>query len=280
MRFIIISDSKGKENGINKKVLTRLLQQTCKLMPKPECIILCGDNVAGSDKEEALANQLHDLRSLIEKYHWGIALIPVAGNHEVNIELEDDRYEKIFSSIYADMIPDTCLDGYNKTVYYADYENTRLIVLNAFHFGEIHRISKQQLLWFKEAASIDRKNKLVLVHSPAFPTGAHFGHCLDLYPEDRDAFWEIVQSCNIDIVFSGHEHNYSRRTIGYEKGIWQVIAGGGGEKLKAKFKDRRGVITTPIAKHHFVIVDVEPDGIEVSSVSSEGKLLDKFKIAK
>lgn len=280
MRFIILSDSKGKENGINKKVLTKLLQQTCKLTPEPECIILCGDNVAGSHKEKVLASQLQELRSLIEKYHNGKPLLPVVGNHEVNIEPKDDRYERIFSSIYADMIPDTYLEGYNKTVYYADYGDTRLIVLNAFHFGEIHKIGQKQLQWFKGAASVNMRNKLVFVHSPAFPTGAHIGHCLDLYPADRDALWEVVKSCNIDIVFSGHEHNYSRTIIGYEKGIWQVITGGGGEKLRDKFKDKKGVITTPIAKYHFVIVDIEPDGIEVSAVSSEGKLLDRFKIDK
>jgi hypothetical protein len=124
------------------------------------------------------------------------------------------------------------------------------------------------------------KNKIVFVHSPAFPTGAHFGHCLDLHSEDRDAFWKTVENSNINIVFSGHEHNYSRRKIGYKKGIYQVITGGSGEKLKDKFKDKKGVITAPIAKYHFVVVDVDSDSIKVCAISSEGKLLDKFKIDK
>ena len=94
-----------------------------------------------------------------------------------------------------------------------DFGNTRLIVLNAFHYGSIHKIDKDQLNWFEEKASEYKKNKLVFIHSPAFPTGAHLGHCLDLYPEDRDVFWKVVDKCGIDIVFSGHEHNYSRRII-------------------------------------------------------------------
>jgi len=280
MRFIILSDSKGKENGINKKVLTKLLKETSKLKPKPNHIVLCGDNVAGSDIEEVLTDQLQSLRSLVEKYHYGKPLIPVIGNHEVNNEPIDDRYEKIFSRIYNDMLPDTYLDGYNRTVFYVDYEDTRLIVLNAFHFEEKHRIVKKQLSWFEEVASANIKNKILFVHSPAFPTGAHFRHCLDSYPEDRDAFWNIVQNCNIDIVFSGHEHNYSRRKIESKKGIYQVITGGSGEKLKDKFKDKKGVIIAPIAEYHFVMVDVDSDGIKVSAISSEGKLLDKFKINK
>jgi predicted phosphodiesterase len=280
MRFIILSDSKGKENGINKKVLIKILSKTCKLSPRPEYIVLCGDSVAGSSIEEEVADQLQNLRSLIEKYHYGIPLIPVVGNHEVNNEPKDDSYEKIFSRIYCDMLPNTYLDGYNRTVFYVDYADTRLIILNAFHFNETHRIAKKQLSWFEEVASTDKKNKIVFVHSPAFPTGAHLGHCLDSYPEDRDAFWKIVEDCNIDIVFSGHEHNYSRRKIDNKKGIYQVITGGSGEKLKDKFIDKAGVIIAPLAKYHFVIVDVDSNGIKVSAISSEGILLDKFKIDK
>lgn len=280
MRFVILSDSKGKENGINQKILIKLLKKTSKLTPEPNFIVLCGDNVAGSDVEEVLVSQLQSLRSLIEKYHYGKPLIPVIGNHEVNNEPTDDSYERIFNRIYNDMLPDTYLDGYNRTVYYTDYEDTRFIVLNAFHFGEKHKIVNKQLLWFEAVASVNIKNKIVFVHSPAFPTGAHFSHCLDSYPSDRDAFWRVVQNCNIDIVFSGHEHNYSRREIEDKKRIYQVITGGSGEKLRDKFKDKKGVITCPIAEYHFVIVDVDSDGIKVSAISSKGKLLDKFKIDK
>lgn len=280
MRFIILSDSKGKENGVNKKILIKLLKITCKLAPKPDFIVLCGDNVAGSSEEEVLAGQLRGLRNLIEEYHYGKPLIPVIGNHEVNNEPKDDRFEKIFSKIYSDMLPDTNLEGYNGTVFYKDYENTRLIVLNAFHFQEKHRIGKKQLYWFEKAASENIKNKIVFVHSPAFPTGAHFGHCLDLYSVERDAFWKIVENCNIDIVFSGHEHNYSRRQIKNEKAVCQVITGGCGEKLKDKFKDKNGVIKPPVAEYHFVVADVDSNGIKVSAISSEGKILDKFKIDK
>lgn len=280
MRFIILSDSKGKDNGINKNILMKLLKKTCNLTPEPEFIILCGDSVAGSSKEEELTFQLQGLRNLIEKYHMGKQLIPVIGNHEVNNEPKDDRYERVFSKIYGDTLPNTYLDGYNRTVFYVDYEDTRLIILNAFHFEEINRIVKNQLSWFERVASSDIKNKIVFVHSPAFPTGAHLGHCLDTYPEDRDAFWKIVQNCNIDLVFSGHEHNYSRRKLDYRNDAYQIITGGSGEKLRHKFEDRKGVVIAPIAKYHFVIVDIISDGISVSAISYEGKVLDNFKINK
>lgn len=289
MRFIVFGDSKGKENGINEKVLKTILNETCKLAPAPQFIVMCGDTVAGSNKEEILTFQLNRLKSIVEKYHPNMLLLPVVGNHEVNIEPIDDRFEKIFSHVYRDLNPSEFLDGYNRTVYYIDFGDTRLIVLNAFHCGWTHKIDKNQLNWFEEKACGCKKNKLVFVHSPAFPTGAHLGHCLDLYPEYRDAFWEIVDKCGIDIVFSGHEHNYSRRIIDssfinenycYKRSINQVIAGGGGEKLRDKYKSKKGIVVAPIDVYHFLVVDVEIDYIKVCAISSKGKKLDEFKIDK
>lgn len=289
MRFLIFSDSKGKKNGINEKVLNTIMNETCKLKLQPEFIVMCGDTVAGSAKEEILALQLTKLRKIIERYYPNKPLVPVIGNHEVNIEPLDDRFEKIFSLVYNDLSPSGYLNSYNKTVYYIDIADVRLIILNAFHYGSTHKIDKDQLVWFEEKASEYKKNKFVFVHSPAFPTGAHLGHCLDLYPEYRDAFWKIVDKYSIDIVFSGHEHNYSRKVIDssfssenfcYERSINQVITGGGGEKLRDKYKSKKGVVIPPISIYHFLVVDVESNLIRVSAISSKGKKIDEFKIEK
>ena len=289
MRFIVIGDSKGSENGINKKILESIMKETRKLTTKPQFIVLNGDMVAGSSKEVDFAHQLKELRLLLKKYHDTVPIIHVIGNHEVNIEPPDDRFEKIFSQHYNDLNLSGYLKDYNKTAYYTDFDTTRLIVLNAFHYGATHRIGKEQLYWFEEIASEYKKNKIVFVHSPAFPTGAHLGHCLDLYPKDRDAFWKVVDKCDVDIVFSGHEHNYSRRIIdssfsniknSYKRSVYQIITGGGGEKLRDKYISKEGIIIAPINKFHFVVVDVELDYIKISAISSKGKMLDEFKIDK
>ena len=54
VRFLIFGDSKGKKDGINTKVLKSILNQSIKLKPQPEFIIMCGDSVAGSDDKESL----------------------------------------------------------------------------------------------------------------------------------------------------------------------------------------------------------------------------------
>lgn len=281
IRFIIIGDSKGKEHGINENVLTKIMSESSKLKPEPEFIVMLGDMVAGSHDENVLESQLKRLRKLIEKFYPNKLLLPVVGNHEVNIEPVDDRYEKIFKEVYKDLCPDNFLENYNNTVYYKDFENMRAIILNSFHFNSLHKIDENQLNWLKNIASSTMKNKILFVHSPAYPTGAHLGNCLDLYPECRDAFWNIVDSCNIQVIFSGHEHNYSRRRIdSINRSIYQVITGGGGEKLKDKYKDKKGVLVKPIAVYHFVVVDVGKSIIKVFAVNYKGEKLDEFTILK
>lgn len=279
MRFIIFGDSKGKNHGINDKVLKKILHITCKLNPEPEFIVVCGDSIAGSTNEIILRHQLNNFKDILNKYHPNKSILPVIGNHEVNITPNDDKFELIFKEVYDNFNPTEYLEEYNKTAYYVDLENTRFIVLNSFHYNEIHKITNNQLKWFEKISAEEKDHKLLFIHSPAFPTGAHLSHCLDLYPECRDYFWKIVEKNHIDIVFSGHEHNYSRRIIGEYK-IPQIISGGAGEKLRNKYKDKKGVVVPPIDKFHFLLVDINDNLIEVSAISSKNTILDTFTINK
>lgn len=279
MRFIVFGDSKGKKHGINEKTLKSILQRTCKLNPEPEFLVVCGDSIAGSTNENILKAQLNNFKNILNTYHPNKSILPVIGNHEVNIFPKDDRYELIFKEVYDDFHPTESLKEYNKSVYYVDLDDTRLIILNSFHYNEIHKITNNQLKWFEKVSSEEKRNKLLFIHSPAFPTGAHLGHCLDLYPECRDEFLNIAVKNNIDIIFSAHEHNYSRRIIS-NSNIIQIISGGGGEKLRNKYKDKDGVIIPPINKFHFLIVDIFDTLIKVSAISIKGSVLDTFTIDK
>ncbi|KPU45538.1 3',5'-cyclic adenosine monophosphate phosphodiesterase CpdA [Oxobacter pfennigii] len=285
MRFIIISDCKGKNNGINKEILTKIFKQTVKL--QPQFIVALGDTVAGHPDEDVLIFQLKHLKKLIYKYHPDITVYPVAGNHEIGSRSNDDRYEKAFSSFYGDFALDSSLQGYNNLVYFKDFEHVRLIILNTFRFRSAHKIDEAQLNFLEAAASIEKKYKLLFFHSPAFPTGAHYGNCLDLHPDYRNLLWSIVDKHKIHVVFSAHEHNYTRRLIdnsfldgNFKNPIYQVITGGGGEKLRDKYISSQGVIIPPIARHHFVLVDAEGDGLNVYAMDLKGTVMDEFVIKK
>lgn len=260
-----------------------------KLNPSPNFFVTLGDMVAGSGNSDLLEKQLIDFRSIVKYYCNPPIMLPIAGNHEVNNEPIDDKAEKIFKRILVDFKQHGKLENYNDTVYYMDTDKCRFMLLNSFHYREVRKIANSQLEWFKKACMAEKKFKIVFVHCPAYPTGAHVGSCLDLYKEDRDKFWKVIDENKIDIVFCGHEHNYSRRLIDssfstekykYFNNVYQITAGGGGEKLKDKFTSKRGVIVRPKAKYHFLVVDIDEDSIYVKAVSVDGKIIDKFEIIK
>jgi 3',5'-cyclic-AMP phosphodiesterase len=89
MRLIVIGDTKGKKNGINEKVFKKLLKESCKLNPLPQFLVICGDSVAGSKNEVEFEAQLKRFRAILEGYHKDKPVIPVIGNHEVNINPSD-----------------------------------------------------------------------------------------------------------------------------------------------------------------------------------------------
>lgn len=260
-----------------------------KLNPQPEFIVHLGDMTSGSSNPEELEGLLEGFKKIIGSYYPIEYFYPVMGNHDAGDNQVDSLCEKVFRKVFNEFLTESQLEGYNNTVYYFSRDGKKLIVLNSMHSGEEDKISCEQLEWLKKVLNEPAGHKFLFVHSPPFPTGAHVGTCLDKYCEARDRFWSIVDSYNVDIVFSGHEHNYSRRLVDntfnteryrFNNRVYQVVSGGGGEKLKDKFKSKNGVVVPPINKFHFVVVDAEQNKISVEAVSIEGKVIDRFNINK
>lgn len=289
MRLILFGDSKGKDNGINAKVLNGIIKEIKKLKPLPDYIIHLGDMTAGNDDMIKLRGMLLKFKNVFTDKEICNTFIPVFGNHEEGENPQDNTSEGVFGEVFKDLLSDGELSGYNRTVYFKDIDSSRLIILNSCHFSEEHRILGEQLKWLANAMAVTRDFKIVFVHIPAFPTGAHLGTSMDLYPEVRDRFWSIMDENRVDIVFSGHEHNYSRRVINdslstekykFNNEIYQIITGGGGEKLRDKYKSRAGVVVPPIASNHFVVIDILGKKLSIKAQDLKGNIIDEFQIVK
>lgn len=281
VRFVIFGDTKGKDNGINKKVLQGIMEKVKELEKQPDFFVSLGDSIAGSSKLELHRSQMRGFKEVINHWFPSTVLLPVVGNHEVNNEPIDGEFEKIFREEYLTFRQHGTLSGYDNTAYYMDLMQCRFIVLNCYHYGQIRRITDEQLEWFKKVSTVDKNFKIVFVHCPPYPTGAHDGTCLDEFKDCRDNFVKAAEENKIDIIFCGHEHNYSRRILqGESRKACQIVSGGGGEKLRKSFTSKEGVIVPPIAEYHFIVVDMDDNTIMLQAVSIEGKVLDEFSIAK
>ena len=286
-RFVVMADSRGKDDGINEPVFREILNEIVDIYPQPNYIIFPGDLVSGSRRPERLRMQLEKFKDVFTDYFPIETLLPTVGNHEVSSEPVDETRERIFSEVFSEYTADEFLEGYNRTVYYVDIGNVRLIVLNSYHPGESNRITGAQLQWFERVSAVPKQHKLVFLHSPAYPTGHHIGSALNRFPEDRDRFWNVVDKNNVAVVFAGHEHNYSRRIIDstfnteeyqFNRAVNQIITGGAGAPLRNAYEDSTGVVVPPTAVYHFVIVDVYGDELRITAVPLEGDIIDKFVV--
>lgn len=286
-RLVVLSDSQGTDSGINLSIFKNLLEQVRSLSIQPLKIILLGDLVTGSKASVPLDEQYAALKKTFSSYYPIDKLLPVPGNHDLGIHNYGEAKEIIYSKAFDNFQATGFLKAYNRTAYYVDIADVRLIMLNPYHFGESYEITNEQFKWLKTVVSEPMLHKIVFVHLPPFPTGSHVKRPLNLTPYKRNKLWSVLDKNGVSLVFCGHEHNYSRRLINsdfgegqfnFKKDIYQIICGGAGGTLTASFKDTKGVVVPPTAVHHFVIVDIDMVNIIVQAISITGEVIDKFTI--
>ncbi len=96
-----------------------------------------------------------------------------------------------------------------------DYKNARFIYLNEYvcpagtHNNSQGRVCSHILSWLDGQLTDAPPFVFVVGHEPAFPQNRHVGDSLDLYPDDRDAFWSLINSHGVYAYLCGHTHYYS-----------------------------------------------------------------------
>ena len=287
VRFIVMADSRGSDNGVNTKIVKKILQEIKQLSPQPEFAIMPGDLTDGSKNYSGIIGQLSYFKKVVTEFYPEKFFYPGIGNHEMTA---GKNGEKAFSSTFNGFNA-SFLEGYNRTSYYFDVGDTRLFMLNSDHPGEMHRIIGKQLEWVKSDIDPSKKHNIFLLHEPPYPAGAEEGNSLDKYPSLRDAFWKLVDHSNHPIVFCGHEHNYSRRLVDksfhekvggvdykFDKQVFQVITGGFGAPLYTQYSNKKSMVVPPIPEYHFTIVDIDDSAVKIQAVNIDGKIIDSFQI--
>ncbi|WP_243124901.1 hypothetical protein [Clostridium cuniculi] len=97
MRFIVFGDSKGKEDGINKKILHSLLKESRKLIPSADFIVILGDSIAGSTDSNTFLTQVNNFRNIVSSYYENTPLLPIIVNHEENACSENNKRKLVLS---------------------------------------------------------------------------------------------------------------------------------------------------------------------------------------
>jgi predicted phosphodiesterase len=194
-----------------------------------------------------------------EPFGWvdeaGIPVIAALGNHD----LEDGSS--------AELIEFFKLPG---AWFEHKVGNVRIIVLDS---NQVE--SAEQTRWLEATlAEEDPGWTVVVVHKPPYDCGRYEGT-----PEVRDR-WAKMFPGRVDLVLSGHDHNYQRFAPHY--GVTYIVTGGGGDSFYGLDDECTAETPARVAgndtTHHFLALRASDRRLEVIAIGSDGSVIDRFGI--
>ena len=142
-------------------------------------------------------------------------------------------------------------------------------------FLDSNAITTRQTRWFEQQLSESTATwKIALFHHPPYTCGGHAG--------DTDVVrsWvPLLESYGVQLVLSGHDHNYQR--FAPRNRVTYVVDGGGGAGLYRL----RGCPSSYAPRvraryaHSFLYVSASDDRLDVSAVNLRGQTIDHFALA-
>lgn len=185
-------------------------------------------------------------------------MFPVIGNHEARF----DRGRALFRRFFS--LPDD--SPRPEEDYAVTYGSSRFIVMTAYA-----RFPADQIRWLEDELDRTRadpaiQHRFVFLHHGPYSSGYHGGNAAAL----GAGLGRIMRAGDVDIVFSGHDHDYER---GRANGLRYIVSGGGGAPLYDLDTKQRHQEAFE-ATLHFVRVDVVGDTIEITAIRPDSSVVD------
>jgi len=186
-----------------------------------------------------------------------VPVFPASGNHDYNV---DDA--ATFRQVFA--LPENGGPAGVERWFSFDWGDVHFVALDT------ERVGSEQRAWLEaDLASSAQLWTVVYMHKPPYSSGAH-GSSLDV----RDAFSPIFEQHGVQLVLSGHDHDYERtRPIG---GVTYVVTGGGGYGLRAVGQSDFTALSASV--FHFVRAEVEADALTLAAIDATGATFDSVRI--
>jgi hypothetical protein len=131
-----------------------------------------------------------------------------------------------------------------------------------------------------DLASTKKPWKFLFLHVPIASSGAHrfddYAHfgtpdCLDI----RNALLPVASKYGVQMIFSGHDHDYER--FNPMDGVHSIVTGGGGVALR--WMSQLDTASSQFwLRHEFVNVTVDGDQLRMEAIDLDGQVFDSLSI--
>lgn len=178
------------------------------------------------------------------------ALVPVIGNHDVRLGRDDEIMEALDA-------PGT---------WYSERFGPALIVV----LDSTRTDNATQREWLEEElAGATAPWIIAAMHHPPYSAGVHGSH-----KRTRDAFVGFFEEYGVDLVLSGHDHDYQRSEV--IEDIVYVVSGAGA-KLRPTGKKSFTEVSESVL--HFLELEIDEEVISARAISVDGDI-DEFSLCR
>ena len=247
--FAVVGD--GGHGGKSQLAVATLLERL-----KPDLILHTGDVVYPSGEDRHYDPRFFmPYRELIKS----VPIFPVLGNHDVE-RMNGAAYLKNF------YLPSN--NPQNTERYYSfDWGGAHFVALDSeLYYDDDGGSSEAQKAWLEsDLADTSKPWKFVFFHRPIYSSSEHGSD-----EKLRKDLEPIFVRYKVNVVFSGHDHNYER-TVPIH-GITYVVAGGGGRDLYEAGRSEWTAFSRSV--YHAVLVSVDGEHLSLEAVDTNGARMD------
>lgn len=215
----------------------------------PDALLTLGDNVYPYGSAEFVRYSWTEPYSWVRDHNlevWG-----ALGNHDV----AGDGGEAVMEALGMT----------------ARYYSKRVGDVEFFILDGTDPENRSQLKWFTHALRVSTAQwKIAVTHFPPYSCsrGGPDGTVLE--------YFEPIWRDRVDLVLSGHEHNYQRFDL---PGITYIVSGGGGDDLYDAGECPTGYpprVAVDDRDFHYLVIEGDPDVLKVFAIAAEdGRELDR-----
>ncbi|SFW20165.1 3',5'-cyclic AMP phosphodiesterase CpdA [Sinomicrobium oceani] len=270
--FIYFGDAQNEL----KSMWSRVIRSSYAKFPKVNFMLHAGDLVNDRDSNLEWGEWFY-AGSFI---HATIPGIMTPGNHEYRKEVLSSLWRPQFN-----LPQNGPLDEIRETCYYVDYQNTRIISIDAVSFDDKEHSRKAQGQWLDSILTNNPKKwSVIFLHYPVLSVAKKRGEDnLNL----KTVLKPIIDKYKVDLVLTGHDHTYARgevKNLGTgitatdDTGTIYAVSVSGPKMYdseKADWMQRRGEYT-----QLFQIITIEGDQLSYTSYTPLGKVYDAFELVK
>ncbi len=262
--FIYFGDAQNQIRSLWSRAIRSAILES----PKARFMIHAGDLVNHGESDD-------EWEQWFDAAGWLFAMVPsmpAAGNHEYR---NKKAGAKILSPYWRPQftLPENGIEDLIETVYYIDYQRTRIIILNS------NRKAEEQAQWLEKILEQNPNNWTVIAfHHPIHAS------VYDPHENKHAKLWKpIFEKYNVDLVLQGHEHIYARG-FGQENNTKQAagplyITSVSGPKMY-ELQSRRWMDRLGENMQLFQVISVSRNVLYYRAMTVTGELYDAFNLIK